>query len=160
MGVRGRLFGEGAKLCCERYLTPPFAGGVKYGSMVHRTRQHFFKTKRLGAKLNIIVIELPPLALLIFDWDKRATGMLLDDVAFSVETKALGPDRESAEQRDTLGDFEAGQICVFVGEIAEEGVDIRSAHSLDDFQPRPPRAKEEVVEKRERERLDRLNFGG
>ncbi len=65
-----------------------------------------------------------------------------------------GPKVQTDSRCDPLGDFEAGEVRMLVDKIADEGVDIRSAQSLDDLQPRPPRAKEEVVEKAERDRVN------
>ena len=150
MHLRRRLLGEGAKFRRELHLAPPFARRVKDGPALHGTREHFFEAKRLGAKLHVVILELPPLALLIFHRDERSAGMLLDDVALPAEPEPLGPDRERAEQRDAFGELVAGQVRVLVREIADERVDIRPPQPLDDLQPRPPIAEEEVVEQAER----------
>ena len=163
MHLRRRLLGEGAKFRRELHLAPPFARRVKDGPALHGTREHFFEAKRLGAKLHVVVFKLPPLALLVFHRDQRFRisdfgfriylPLDLDDVALPAEPETLRPDGERAEQGDALGDFVAGQVRVLVREIADERVDICPPQSLDDLQPRPPIAEEEVVEQRERQRF-------
>ena len=123
---------------------------MKDGPALHGTREHFFEAKRLGAKLHVVIVEVPPLALLVFHRDERTAGMLLDDVALPAEPEPLGPDGERAEQRHAFGELVAGQVRVLVREIADERVDIRPPQPLDDLQPRPPIAEEEVVEQAER----------
>ncbi|MDQ3624516.1 MAG: hypothetical protein M3463_18850 [Verrucomicrobiota bacterium] len=106
--IRRGLLGDGAQFPGELHLAPPFARRVKDGPALHGAREHLFEAKRLGAKLNVVVVEVPPLALLVFDRHERAAGMLLDDVALPAEPELLGPDGERAKQRDAFGDFVAG----------------------------------------------------
>jgi hypothetical protein len=49
--------------------------------------------------------------------------------------------------------FVAGEVRVFVDDVAAVGVDVRLAPALDDLECRPARAVEQVVEEREGEGL-------
>jgi hypothetical protein len=66
------------------------------------------------------------------------------------KAEPFGPDRQRAQQRDAFGDFVPGQIGVFVDEVAALGVLIEfGTPALDDFQRRPARAVEKIVEQRD-----------
>jgi len=153
MDLDRRLLRRGPKFNRYRHLAPPFARRVKDGPALHGTYEHFFEAERLGAKLDVVIFELPPLALLELDRDERPLGVLLDDVALSAESETLGPDGQRPEQLDAIGDFVTGQVRVFVREIADERVDIRPPQPLDNLQPRPAMAEQKVVEEAERERF-------
>lgn len=153
MHLRHGRFRQRPDLSRKFHFAPALARGVEDGPARHGPPEHFLQAKRLGAELDVVILELAPLALLVFDRDERAIGMPLDDIAFPIEPEPLRPDWERSEKCDTLCDLVSRQIGVHMREIADERVDIGPPQPFDDLQPRPPIAEEEVVEQAEGQRV-------
>jgi len=151
---------------------------VKDSAAVHHDAEHLLQTKRLGAELRVVVVELAALALFVFDRDKRAEnarpltrpadtlspagpaggegrgeGANLDDIAFPGQPEPFRPDGQRATDQHAPGDFVARQIRMLTRQVAEDGVLVFLAIPIDGLQRRPARAVEEVVEEAEGKRF-------
>ena len=86
MQLRDGRFGELAQRRVKNDLSSALARCMKNCTVLDPHGKHFFETKRLRAKLRIIVIEFSAFALFVFDREERAVRALFNDVAFSGET--------------------------------------------------------------------------
>ena len=75
--------------------------------------------------------------------------MNLHNVAFAVQPKPFGPDGQGSQESDSFHDVVTRQVRVLVNNVTAIGVLIGGAPALDEFQRRPARAIEVVVEERE-----------
>ena len=126
-------------------------GTARYGGA-----EHFFQAEGLGAELSIVVLPLATFAELELDRNKLLILMLFHDVALAIQAEPFGPDRQRAQERESLDDVIARQVRVLVDDVTTVGVLIGRAPALDELQCRPARAVEVVVEEREGDHLSLL----
>ena len=120
--------------------------------------EHFLQAERLSAELGIVIFELAAFALFIFHRQEGAVGMPLDHVTFAGQTEPVGEDGQRAKERHVFGDFITRQVGVFMDNVAADSVHIFRAPAFNDFQPRPARAVEKVIQQGERQHLLRRRF--
>jgi hypothetical protein len=153
MQLPRRVFSALTQFRSEFRFAPAFAVRMENRATRYGAAKHFLQTKRLGAKLRVVIFPLAPFAQFEFHWKQRAVGMLLHDVALAVQAQSFGPHRQRAQQRHAFGDFIAGQIRVFVDNVAALGVLIEFTPALDDFQRRPTRTIKKIVEQAQRQQF-------
>lgn len=153
---------------------------MKDGSIAHREAEHFLQAERLRAELHLVVVEAALRACFIFDGPRRGDAPRplefnicsetagrhsanlrfvevhpadFHEVSFAGEPERIGEERKRAEQLPAGALLVARRVDVRVGEIAEEGVLVGAAETLDEFQRGATLAVEVVVEGGERERV-------
>ncbi len=129
--------------------------GVEDEAFGDGNAEHFFEAEGLGAELDAVIEPLGFFAGFVFDGAGFGDGALgffdFDDVGFAVEAEGVGPDGECAEEFPTGAVFEAGEVSVFVLDVAAQGVFVCATDPLDHFQCGSAFAVEDVVEKGKRE---------
>lgn len=87
--------------------------------------EHFFEAEGLGAELDAVVEPARFFAGFVFDGagggDAAVVFLDFDEVGFADEAEAIGPEGEGAEEFPAGAVFEAWEVGVLVGELAEEG---------------------------------------
>jgi hypothetical protein len=119
--------------------------------------EHFFEAEGLGAELDAVVDPTGGAAGFVFDgagFEDASAGFAdFDDVGLAGEAEPIGPQGEGAEEFPAGAVFEAGQVGVFVVELAEEGVFVVFKDALYVYQSSTARAVKKLVESGEGERI-------
>jgi hypothetical protein len=139
-------------------------GGVKDEARRDAQAEHFFEAKGLGAKLGVVVGPAAGGAFFVFDGaglgDARGVGRIavhFNEVGFAGEAERVGEKREGPEE------FPAGAVLItrgidgLVRERAEHGVLIVYKRTLGVDEVGAARAVAKLVERRDRDYLERSN---
>ena len=131
-GLIGRL---AAQSVVKDNVATPFRLGVKDGAGRDRDAEHLLQTKRLGAKLNLVVVPASAFTAFVFDGKRHigpaaVAGMKLHKIGDANDTKAMTNEPQSASGAKGRLVMVTGGVNPAMIERPRRGMDIVAPQAL------------------------------
>ncbi len=153
-------FNEATKFGCNRYLTPPAAGGVINSAERHSNAQHFFKKHCLRRELNIIVDFLALAPVLELNGKHRAAGMKLHHIGLADQPQPIRPQGQCALNLHPSRDLVTGRIDEPMRRLPARGVNVIVEYLLHVNQRTLTRAIRMMLERGDSDGVGVVHAGG
>ena len=145
MKIGDSLFRQASQGGIKLDFAPAFALCMEHRPSLDGESKHFLQAKGLRAKLRVVVLERSAPTFFVFDWDEAPVWVPFHNIAFSGESLALGPHRQSAQERDTPCHFVSQKIGMLMRKISQHGMLILLPPAFDGFESRTSRAVKKIV---------------